>query len=45
MYRPGELVISEEGVTVRQKGWNEILEALEKVRPDIKSIVASCGEA
>ncbi|KAE9364164.1 NAD(P)-binding protein [Stipitochalara longipes BDJ] len=42
--KPGELVTSEEGVTVRLKVWSEILGALEKIRPDIRSVLSCHNE-
>lgn len=38
--RPGELVTSEDGVRIGAKVWGEIIDALENVRPDIRSLVA-----
>jgi hypothetical protein len=39
-YRPGEMVTSDEGVKIREKVWDEILDAMEEVRPDIRSMIA-----
>jgi 3'-phosphoadenosine 5'-phosphosulfate sulfotransferase len=38
-------VASKKGVRVRGKVWSEIHDALEKVRPDIRSIIAFQNEA
>jgi hypothetical protein len=38
--RPGQFVRSEEGVTIRGKVWKEILDALEKVKPDVRSTIS-----
>jgi 3'-phosphoadenosine 5'-phosphosulfate sulfotransferase len=45
MNRLGQYVASKKTMRVRGKVWSEIFDALEKARPDIKSIVAFQNEA
>ncbi|PMD40170.1 putative short-chain dehydrogenase [Hyaloscypha variabilis F] len=40
VWKPGELATSEEGVELRAKVWSEILDELEKIRPDTRSLLA-----
>ena len=36
---PAALITSQEGVVIREKIWEEILNVLEKTTPDIRSII------
>jgi hypothetical protein len=44
VFSPGELVTSEEGAGIRGKVWIEILDALAKIRPDIRSVTSFDSE-